>query len=169
MKGGLVARLRLALLLLALASTLGPQCGGGDGQTFVALIPEATSVGSYSLFTVDVRVSSAIPVQAYELGLQWDPAKLFLVETWPHSDFDDDGAFFIKPVVKMAAGTVERVVDLRRGGEGADGTFNVATAQFLSLDGPGPTMIGLISGGLADGSGNEIPVTVAPITIVIED
>jgi hypothetical protein len=168
-RGALAARIRLALLLLALGTTLGPQCGGGDGQTFVALIPEASSVGSYSLFNVEVRVSSPTPVQAYELGLKWDPAMLFLVEASPHPEFDDDGAFFTIPSLNMSAGTIEQVVDLQRGGEGAEGTFNVATAQFLSLNSPGPTEIGLISGGLADGSGNEIPVTVAPITIVIED
>lgn len=169
MRGALVARTRLALLLLALGSTLGTQCGGGDGQTFVALIPEASSVGSYSLFTVEVRVSSPTPVQAYELGLQWDPAMLFLVETSPHPEFDDDGAFFTTPSLNMPAGTIEQVVDLQHGGEDTEGTFNVATVQFLSLNSPGATQIGLINGGLADGGGNDIPVTVAPITIVIED
>jgi hypothetical protein len=169
MRGGLVARIRLAILVLALGSALGLQCDGGEEQTWVALVPDTNRVGTYSLFTVDVLVTSLTPIQAFDLSLQWDPEMLFPTDVAPHPEFDDDGAFFISPRFDFVAGKLDRVVDLRHGGEGTEGRFKIATIQFLSLDNAGSTPIGLTSGGLAAPDGSQPSVTnIMPVTITIE-
>lgn len=166
---GLVARLRLALLALALGSGLGLRCGGGEGQTWVALIPDASTIGTFAPFRLDVVVNSPAPIYAFELGLQWDPERVYPVNVAPHPDFDDDGAFFTSPQFDLMAGTLDRVVDLRHGGAGANGSFKIATLQFLSLGSPGSTSIRLTSGGLAKADGSEpLVVNVVPVTITIE-
>jgi hypothetical protein len=167
MRGGLAAGIRLALLALTLGGGLGFQCGGGGDQTFAALLPEASTVGTFTQFTVEVLVSSPTPVQAFELGIRWDPEMLLPLGVDPHPEFDDDGVFFTTPHFHLVAGTLDRVVDVRHGGAGADGSFSVASLEFLSLDNPGPTDIELVSGGLADASGVEIPVSIVPVTITI--
>jgi len=169
MRGGRATTFRLVVLALALRGLLGANCGGGESRTWVALVPDASSVEAYSLFTVEILVTSPTPIQAFELGLQWDPEMLEPVNVAPHPDFDDDGAFFTSPQYDLTAGTLDRLVDLRHGGEGAEGSFNIATVEFLSLGAPGATSIGLTSGGLADGNGNEPSLTsVVPVTITIE-
>jgi hypothetical protein len=169
MTGVLAARTRLALLILALGLLLGAPCDGGGGQqkTRVKLVPSATTVGTYSALVVEIQVSSPTPIQAFELGLHWDPQMLNAVAVFPHSEFSDDGAFFINPHWNHPAGRLERVVDLKHGGTGATGTFKVATLWFTSRGSTGSTSLQPTSGGLADGSGNEPQVTVTPLTITI--
>jgi hypothetical protein len=170
MRGGRAASgIRLAVLVLALGSTLGLQCGGGEQQTWVRLLPDASTVKTFSPLVVEVLVSSPTPIQAFDLGLRWDPAMLSAIHVLPHPDFDDDGAFFANPDWDPAAGRLERVVDLRHGGEGAGGSFRVATVWFMSGDGAGSTSIEPTSRGLSDAYGAEpAPVNLLPITITIE-
>ncbi len=85
------------------------------------LLPDASQVGTYSLVTVEVLVSSPVPIQAFDLALQWDPEMILAYDAAPHPEFDDDGAFFTSPRLDFSAGTLDRVVDLRHGGEGAAG------------------------------------------------
>jgi hypothetical protein len=170
MRGGRIASgIRLAVLALFLGSTLGVQCGGGEAQTWVALIPRASTVGTFAPLEVDVVVSTPTPVQAFELGLQWDPQMLQAVNAAPHPGFDDDGALFVSPRFDLVAGTLERVADLRHGGPGAEGRFTIATLEFLSLGVAGSTTIELATGRLADADGGE-PATLnlVPVTITIE-
>jgi hypothetical protein len=169
MRGRPATAIRLAILALALGGLLGAECGGGEEQTWVALVPEASSVATYTLFTVDLQVTSPTPVQAFEMELQWDPQRLFPTNVLPHPDFDDDGAFFIHPRYDLMAGKLDRVVDLRHGAPGAEGSFRVATVEFLSLGVAGPTTIGVVSGGVASAGGTEPATTAAvPLTITIE-
>jgi len=163
------ARVRLAVLVLTLAGLLGPQCGGGQQPTWVALVPSASTVKTFSPLEVDVLVSSPTPIQAFDLGLQWDPAMLSAIHVLPHPEFDDDGAFFANPDWDPAAGRLERVVDLQHGGEGAVGSFKVATVWFMSGDSAGSTTIHPTSRGLGDGDGVQPPLlSLAPVTITIE-
>jgi len=169
MRAGRATTTRLAFLALALRGLLGADCGGGESKTWVALVPDVNTVGTFSLFTVDVAVTSPKPVQAFELGLQWDPEMVLPVDVAPHPDFDDDGAFFTSPHFDLMAGTLDRVVDLRHGGPGAEGNFRIATLQFLALGHPGSTIIGPTGGGLARADGSEpSAVNVVPVTITIE-
>lgn len=161
--------IRLAVLALALGTTLGVECGGGEAQTWLALIPEAGTVGFSSPFEVAVIVSSPTPVQAFELGLQWDPQMLVAVNAAPHPGFDDDGALFVSPRFDLDAGTLERVVDLRHGGPGVSGRFRIATLEFRSLGVPGSTSIELTTGRVADSVGAEpATLSLAPATITIQ-
>jgi hypothetical protein len=157
------------MLALTLAGLLGPQCDGGQQRTWVALVPSASTVKTFSPLVVDVLVSSPTPIQAFDLGLRWDPAMLSAIDVLPHPEFDDDGALFTSPSWNAAAGTVDRVVDLQHGGEGAVGSFKVATLWFTSLGTAGSTSIQPSSRGLADGDGVEPPLlNLVPVTITIE-
>jgi len=170
MRGVPAARIRLAFIALVLASQLGGICDGGGGQpkTWVTLLPDASTVGTYSPLLVEIHVSSPTPIQAFELGLRWDPAMLSAFAVFPHPEFDDDGAFFTSPDWNCQAGRLDRVVDLRHGGAGVQGDFKVATLWFMTRDNTGNTTITPTSGGLADGSGNEPVVKTAAVTITIE-
>jgi hypothetical protein len=169
MRSARVTAVRLAILALALGGLLGAECGGGEQQTWVALVADANSVEVFSPLTVDVQISSPEPIQAFELGLKWDPAMLSGFAVFPHPEFDDDGGFFTSPSWDFPAGRLDRVVDLRHGGEGAEGNFKVATLWLMSRGSAGSTSIELTSGGLADGNGAEPSVTkVVPVTITIE-
>jgi hypothetical protein len=161
--------IRFIILAFALRGLLGAECGGDEAPTWVALVPEVGSVATYSVFTVDVQVTSATPVQAFEMGIQWDPQMLLPRSVLPHPDFDDDGSFFIDPRFDLMGGKLDRVVDLRHGGSGAEGSFKIATVEFLSLGVAGPTTIGVTSGGMAGPDGVAPCVThVVPVTIEIE-
>jgi len=168
MRGGPAVKVRLAVLLLALGCLLGAPCDGGEQKTWVALVTDAETVGTFSPLVVHILVSSPTPIQAFELGLRWDPSKIHAMNVAPHPEFDDDGVLFTNPRWDVPAGRLDRIVDLRHGGEGAQGTFRVATVQFLALGSPGSTSIQPTSRGLADGNGNETPVSFAPLTLTIE-
>jgi hypothetical protein len=157
------------MLALTLAGLLGARCDGDQQRTWVALLPSASSVKTFSPLVVDVLVSSPTQVQAFDLGLRWDPAMFSAIHVLPHPEFDDDGAFFANPNWDSAAGRLERVVDLRHGGEGAQGSFKVATVWLMSLGTAGSTSIQPTSRGLADRNGVEPPLlSLAPVTITIE-
>jgi hypothetical protein len=162
------AGIRLAFLVFALGFLLGAPCDGGQQKTWVTLLPDASTVGTFSPLVVEIQVSSPTPIQAFEVGLQWDPAMLSAVAVFPHSEFDDDGGFFTSPEWNHQMGRLARVVDLRHGGAGAQGDFKVATLWFMSRGSTGNTSITPTSGGLADGSGNEPEVKTAAVTITIE-
>ena len=169
MRPGRATAIRLVVLAFALRGLLGADCNGGEEQDWVALVPELSSVATYSRFTVDVQVTSPTPVQAFEMGLQWDPQMLLPMNVVPHPDFDDDGAFFVNPRFDLLGGRLDRVVDLRHGGAGAEGSFKIATVEFLSLGATGPATIAVTSGGMAGADGIEPTVTnVVPVTITIE-
>ena len=168
MRGGPSVRAQLAVLVLAVGGLLGAPCGGGQQQTWVTLLPSASTVGTFSPLVVDILVSSPTPIQAFELGLRWDPEMLSTIAVLPHPEFDDDGVFFTDPHWNHSAGRLERVVDLRHGGEGAEGSFKVATLWIMSQGTAGSTSIEPTSGGLADGNGIDPPVGVVPLTITIE-
>lgn len=168
MRGDLAVRVQLAVLVLALGTLLGAPCGGGQNRTWVTLLPDATTVGTFSPLVVEILVSSPTPIQAFELGLRWDPEMFSAFAVFPHPEFDDDGTFFTNPTWNYSAGRLDRVVDLRHGGEGAEGSFKVATLWFMSRGIPGSTSIEPTSGGLADGNGNEPLVRTTPVTITIE-
>jgi hypothetical protein len=165
---GPAARIRLALLALLLSGVLGAQCGEGGEEAWIVLLPDATQVGTWSLVTVDVWVTSPLPIQAFELALQWDPEMIWGFRADPHPDFDDDGALFTSPRFDVAEGTLDRVVDLRHGGEGKQGSFRIATVYFLTKDSPGSTGIQATGVGLAMSGGSEPPVNTGPLTITIE-
>jgi hypothetical protein len=161
------ARIRLALFVLVLGALLGAECDPGD-EARVVLIPDASELGQFSSMTVDVYVSSPAPIQAFDLALQWDPEMILAYSAAPHPEFDDDGALFTNPRFDFTAGTLDRVVDLRHGGVGAQGGFKIARIQFFSLGNAGPTTIQVTGNGLAQGDGNEYPVSLTPLTITIE-
>ena len=167
MREGFALRIRIALLVLALG-LLGAECGEVEGQTWMALIPAASSMETFSALMVDVVVSSPTPIQAFELSFQWDPEMISAFSVFPHPEFSDDGKFFTNPSWNLQAGRLDRVVDLRHGGEGAEGSFKIATLWFMSRGSAGSTSIAPTSGGLADGDGNEPRVSIAPVTITIE-
>ena len=133
MRGGPAVKVRLAVLLLALGCLLGAPCHGGEQKTWVALMADAETVGTFSPLVVHILVSSPTPIQAFELGLRWDPSMIYAMNVAPHPEFDDDGVLFTNPLWDLVAGRLDRIVDLRHGGEGAQGTFRVATVQFLAL------------------------------------
>ena len=168
MRGGPASWIRLACLALALGGLLGAPCNPGEKKTRVTVVPSASSVGTFSPLTVDILVDSPTPIQAFELGLRWDPKMLSAFFVFPHPEFDDDGAFFTSPYWNHQAGRLDRVVDLRHGGAGAEGSFKVATLWFMSRGSAGSTSIAPTSGELADGDGNEPQVSIAPVTITIE-
>ena len=168
MRGDSLARIRLAFLTLAVGGLLGGQCDPGGGTQTTWIVPRAytSSIGTYSPLMVEIAVDSPTPIQAFELGLRWDPEMLRGTYAFPHPDFDDDGAFFSSP--RFEAGKLEGVVDLRHGGEGAAGTFGLAVVRFFSRGEAGSTSIEVTGAGLADGNGNEPQVKVLPLTITIE-
>lgn len=168
MRGGPAVRLQLAVLVLTVGGLLGAPCDGGQSRTWVTVLPDAGTVGTFSPLVVEILVSSPTPIQAFDLGLRWDPEMLSAFAVFPHPEFDDDGAFFTSPSWNHPAGRLDRVVDLRHGGEGAEGDFKVATLWFMSKDSTGSTSIEPTSRGLADGDGNEPSVSFAPVTITIE-
>jgi len=116
MTGGPAVRIRLAILVLALGSLLGAPCNGTRQRTWVTLVPNASTVGTFSPLVLDILVSSPTPIQAFELGLRWDPEMFSAFAVFPHPEFDDDGAFFTSPSWNHSAGRLDRVVDLRHGG-----------------------------------------------------
>jgi hypothetical protein len=163
------ARIRLVLLALLLSGALGAPCGGGaGGKVWVVLLPDANQVEPWSLVTVEVWVTSPVPVQAFDLALQWDPEMIQAFMADPHPDFDDDGVLFTSPQFDLTAGTLERVVDLRHGGEGVQGSFRIATLYFYTMANPGTATIQVTGSGVASGDGNEPPATALPLTITIE-
>ncbi len=159
-----LATIRLGVLALAVGGLLGPQCNlGGTG---IAPWTQVSSIGTYSPFTVEINVLSQTPIQAFELGLRWDPEMLSGVEAFPHPGFDDDEAFFSSP--RFEAGKLDGVVDLRHGGEGAVGLFGLAIVHFVSRGNVGSTSIELTGVGLAEGNGSKPQLIVSPLTITIE-
>jgi hypothetical protein len=164
---GLSARIRLALLALLLSGALGSQCGGGGEKVWVVLLPDANQVARWSLVTVEVWVTSPVPIQAFDMALQWDPEMIQVFSAEPHPDFDDDGVLFTSPQFDFAAGTLERVVDLRHGGEGAQGSFRIATLYFYTMANAGSATLQVTGSGVARGDGSEPPVSAPPLTITI--
>jgi hypothetical protein len=165
---GPAVRLRLAILVLALGSLLGAPCDKGESKTWVGLQPDASSVATFSPLVVDILVSSPTPIQAVDLGLRWDPEMLNALTVLPHPDFDDDGVLFTEPTWNHLVGRLDRVVDLRHGGEGAEGGFAVATLWFMTRGVPGSTSIEPTVRGMADGDGDQPTIETAPLTITIE-
>jgi hypothetical protein len=163
------AAIRLVILAFALRGLLGAECGEVQGPTWVVLVPDVSTVGTLTPFTVEVVVTSPTPIQAYEVGLQWDPDMVYPMDVVPHADFDDDGALFLTPRFDPMAGTLDRIVDLRHGGAGAEGTFHILSVDFISLYETGSTLIAVVDGGMASPDGIAAEVTgVAPLTITIE-
>ena len=154
--------------VFSLGSLLGAPCNKGENKTWVALHTDASSVGVFSPLVVDIVVTSPTPIQAFDLGLRWDPQMLKGFAVFPHPDFDDDGALFTSPTWNQLAGRLDRVVDLRHGGEGTEGGFAVATLWFMTRDVPGSTSIEPTVCGMADRDGDQPTIRTAPLTITIE-
>jgi hypothetical protein len=116
---------------------------------------------------VEILVNAGVPVQAFEVALRWDPEMLQATSVAPHPDFDDDGALFTTPRIDLAAGTVDRIADLRHGEPGAEGIFKIATVYFTTLSETGSTSIELTEAGLARSDGSEPPLNFLSLPITI--
>ncbi|MCP5059187.1 MAG: hypothetical protein GY937_20980 [bacterium] len=149
-------------LLLATILLSGVTCGNeneSEGKAVVWFSPPGLSVAPLEMFELEVWVSTSETAQAYEFSLQYDPSHVLIYGIEPHSDFDDDGQFFIDPQIDLPAGTLSGVVDLRRGSAaGVTGTFRIATLSGWSYT-DGETTIMLSSGGIAAEDGTELTIS----------
>lgn len=154
-------RLLIPLLLSAFLLP-GVTCGGGNGSKGKAVVwfsPPGLSVAPLSMFELEVWVSTPETAQAYEFSLQYDASRVLIYGIAPHSDFDDDGQFFIDPQIDLSAGTLNGVVDLRHGSAaGATGTFRIATLSGWSYA-TGQTTITLSGGGIATEDGTALSIS----------
>jgi len=125
-------------LVVLLALQLGSSCGGfDDPQTPLAGVHvDPVQVfyfsGGYFL-QVEVAVSTGVPLQAFDLTLEWNTDVLEQVSTVPGT-FDDDGQFFgsvdVDPVLGRA-----HFADLRHGSTGTTGEVTVASVWLLAPSG----------------------------------
>ena len=130
------------MLAVAVSLQLGSSCsssGGGfnDPQNPLAGVHvEPVQVfyfsGGYFL-QVDVMVTTGVPLQAFDLMLEWNTDVLEQVATAPGT-FDDDGQFFgsvdVDPVLGRA-----HFADLRHGSTGTTGQVTVASVWLLAPNG----------------------------------
>ncbi|MCP5070528.1 MAG: hypothetical protein GY946_28515 [bacterium] len=161
---------RLAFFLLLLILLPGYTCGSGGAPSSPAVVwfdPPSLSVPPLSEFELELWVSTSGTAQAYEFSIQYDNSRILLYEVVPHSDFDDDGQFFVEPQIDFPTGTVNGVVDLRHGFEmGASGNFRVATLSGWSF-GSGDATVTLSDGGIASEDGLELTITTADAVITV--
>ncbi len=142
---------RLALVAASLL-TLGVTC---EGETPVALLrfePREITVAPGTLVTLDLVMDTSGPaLQAFEVGIDVDPAVLTPVDVLPHTEFDDDGQLFISPTVDAGSGEIRGVVELRHGA-GATGSVRVASFQFMA-GAAGWSEVAVVTSGLAAETG----------------
>lgn len=147
-------------LLLATILLPGVTCGNGpEGTAVVWFSPPSLSVAPLNMFELEVWVTTSATAQAYEFSLQYDASNVLIYGISPHSDFDDDGQFFLDPQIDLLAGTLSGVVDLRHGSAaGVSGTFRIATLSGWSYA-DGETTISLSGGGIATEEGAALSIT----------
>jgi hypothetical protein len=144
----------MALLAALSVGSLGSLPAGAEGSLAMAVLTTPnTRVAPLTSFTVEVVVRSEQPIQAVDLAVAWDGARLLGVDVAPHAEFDDDEGLLLQPL--MALGSFSRIVDVRHGGPGASGIFRIATLRFISGPTPGPTAITIKSLGLGFRDGGE--------------
>lgn len=164
--------MRRLLIPLLLATILlpGVTCENGSGSSGTAVVwfnPPSFSIAPLSAFELEVWVTTSDTAQAYEFSLQYDPSHVLMYNIAPHSDFDDDGQFFIDPQIDLLAGTLSGVVDLRHGSAaGATGTFRIATLSGWSYA-DGETTITLSGGGIAAEDGTALTITTSNSVITV--
>jgi hypothetical protein len=149
-------RLLVAALVVLLSLQLGSSCSGGgfnDPQAPLAGVHvDPVQVfyfsGGYFL-QVDVLVSTGVPLQAFDLTLEWNTDVLEQVSIAPGA-FDDDGQFFGSVDVDPVSGRA-RFADLRHGGTGTTGEMRVASVWLLAAS--GGTANVSVDGTLASDSG----------------
>lgn len=130
---------------------------------------DASSLSPDTLFPVRIYVQSMKPISALDLALTWTERALDQREGWVYPEaFDDDGGWFLQPVLDQQAGTLDRLVDLRHGsGTGTIGEVHVATVYFYTRE------IGNIgeiqvTGSMARGNGQAFKVTGDSVTMVVK-
>jgi hypothetical protein len=136
-------RLLVAALVVLLSLQLGSRCSGSGGgfndpqKPLAGVHVEPVQVfyfsGGYFL-QVDVQVSTGVPLQAFDLTLEWNTDVLEEISTVPGAGFDDDGQFFgsvdVDPVLGRA-----HFADLRHGSTGTTGEVTVASVWLLAASG----------------------------------
>jgi hypothetical protein len=161
---------RLGAWLLAVLLVAGPGARDARAEDTVAravLTTASTTVPPVTAFSVDVVVRSERPVQAFDLVVTWDGARLRGMDVAPHPEFDDDARLLLQPLRR--SGTFSRIVDVRHGGQGASGTFGLVTLHFFSGPTPGPTSISIERLALGSSGGGEFDeIQTLPLEIHIE-
>ena len=93
--------------------------------------PTPLSVPASQIVSIDVRVTTTRPLQAYDVEVRYDPSLLALADYRPWADFDDDGGFFQSSVDAQAG--VARFADLLHGAPSTQGQVFLATLTFTAL------------------------------------
>ena len=130
--------------------------------------PGAVIVGE--LFTVDVDITDAVDLYAFQLKVTFDPLRLSAVDVQEGALLSSvDSTIFFPGFIDNVAGTITFVADTLTGLVGASGSGTLFSVQFTAL-GPGSGVIATAADD-ADGDG-LFDSTLAPIAdarLVSED
>ncbi len=158
---------RVAVLVQLAALLVGFDCGPlppPPPSANLQFSTEAFTTTSPSSFDIGVAVATNRSLQAYDVEVRYDPARLSLTGAQAYAEFDDDGSFF-QSGVDASAGTV-RLVDLLHGAPSSEGTVSLAILTFTTLA-PG-TVVLSVDGAVAMPDGALVPIALkktAAITI----
>jgi len=112
------------------------------------------SPGTEFTATIFVVVIEEPLIHAYDVSLDVDPAVVEIVAIDPHPEYDDDGAFFLAPIIDAAKGTATGMADLRHGPPGGPLLARLATLTLRAVA-PGVAYLDASANGLASASGEE--------------
>jgi hypothetical protein len=118
-------------------------------------------------FDLEVVVWASHEAQSFELGFEADLATLSIAGIAPHPEFNE-GSGFLLSEVDPQGGTVERVVDLRRGPNAIQGTFRVATLTLVASQ-AGVGTVHFTQGGLATPAGASFTISPVSAQITVVD
>jgi hypothetical protein len=127
-----VRRAVLAFLLL-LAPVVGPQ--GAGAQLLLHAWPEPAGFifKGQQLITIYAIVESTVPIQAFDIDVNFDPTLLKAIVVNGLDVYDGDDALLLGPTVDNASGVIQGIVDARLGAPGPTGTIFFASLVFRLL------------------------------------
>jgi hypothetical protein len=158
-----------AWLLAALASlAMGAPCGPGPTpQVQVYVDPPLSTLPHLTWSTVRIMVDAGTrEIQAMDLDVRVTGGAVWLEDVWK-GQFDDDGGFFLEPVVDSLAGTATDIVDLRHGASPATGTLRLARLRVFALS-KGTATIEITKASLATPTGQALTVQTTSGTVEVE-
>jgi|SRR5687767_2530537 len=117
------------------AASLAPATSA-TAAAIISIAPSTANVEVGDIFTLEVTLTDAVAVAAYQFSLSFDPA-ILSVSNFADGDFlagSSEGPFFLGSTVDNAAGTVTLIAALLLTPEfGVSGNGVLATVQFTAL------------------------------------
>ena len=150
---------------------MGATCGEStpQPQALVYFWNAPQTVRVDNIVHVGVRLfSDDAPLQAYDVGIDFDPAFLEVINvTAEPGGFDDVNlGLAIPPSVDSTEGTIRSIVDFRHGSVSETGEFKVFGIQFRGKS-AGDAQISFVPNGISTADGKPFEISSIPISIAV--